>query len=293
MIDALGFSNMSYWRSIAFFKRLFQKKGFRNFVTTRWVTPFLVLFCMGMSQTVQAAQGVTLAWQASPDSTVVGNRIHYGTASGVYTTTVDVGNVTTATLSGLTAGVTYYYVVTAYNSQGGSSLPSNEVSGVVLGNPTVSLFTPNNRVNFNGPSVIALSATASEIGGSIAKVDFYSSGSMFAESTGIPFTAQWKADQGNHTLTAVAYDANGVSAQSSPVSVTITEPRIRSVKRMGNGSTQLTLSGAPGWNNSVYVSNDLNAWSLLGTVLNTSGTAVIQDSQSTNASHRYYRMTAE
>jgi Domain of unknown function (DUF4082)/Fibronectin type III domain len=72
------------------------------------------------------AASVTLAWDA--ESGVAGYRLHYGTSSGSYAQTGDVGTNTTATVSNLTAGQTYYFAVTAYNSTGLESQPSNEVS---------------------------------------------------------------------------------------------------------------------------------------------------------------------
>ena len=57
----------------------------------------------GLSSPMQAAQSVTLAW--NPENSVAGYRLHYGTASGTYTQTTDVGNVTTATVSSLTPGL--------------------------------------------------------------------------------------------------------------------------------------------------------------------------------------------
>ena len=76
------------------------------------------------------AGAVTLAWDASTDATVVGYKLHFGAASGKWTIHVDIGNVTTArtTIPPLTAGATYFAVVTAYNAAGVESLPSNEVS---------------------------------------------------------------------------------------------------------------------------------------------------------------------
>jgi hypothetical protein len=50
-----------------------------------------------------------------------------GTSHGKYSQTIDVGYTTTASVSNLTAGETYFFVVSAYNSVG-DSLPSNEVS---------------------------------------------------------------------------------------------------------------------------------------------------------------------
>jgi len=44
--------------------------------------------------------------------------LHYGTTSRSYSETIDVGNVTTYTISNLIAGKRYYFVVTAYNAAG-------------------------------------------------------------------------------------------------------------------------------------------------------------------------------
>jgi hypothetical protein len=71
---------------------------------------------------------VTLAWDASTDSTVTGYKLHYGTAAGVYNQTIDVANVTTYTVTGLQSGVTYYFVATAYcGATGMESGYSNQV----------------------------------------------------------------------------------------------------------------------------------------------------------------------
>jgi hypothetical protein len=70
-----------------------------------------------------AAQ-VTLAWNANAESDLAGYRLHYGTTSGIYFTSKDVGNTTEYTVTGLQEGLTYYFAVTAYdlsNNEGGSS----------------------------------------------------------------------------------------------------------------------------------------------------------------------------
>lgn len=82
----------------------------------------LCLFC------TQPAQAVTLAWDPSPDPDVTGYAIYYGTNSGNYTTRVDVGCQTNATVEIPANGATYYFAATAYTSDGVESLPSNEVS---------------------------------------------------------------------------------------------------------------------------------------------------------------------
>lgn len=253
----------------------------------------IILLLAGSLSTVWAAQSVTLAWSPSSDPSVVGYHVHYGTACGTYSTTIDVGNITTATISNLTAGTTYYFAVTAYNSLGVDSVDSNEASGTVAGSPTVILSTPGNSVNFNGPMAIALSAAASEMGGSIARVEFYSGTTKLGESTGSPYSFQWVAQPGCYALSAVAYDATGTAVQSMPVTVTVTQPAISAMQHMPDGTFQLTLTGAPGRNNSVYVSADLQNWTLLTTVMNTTGTLAVVDSQTGNSSRRYYRLVAD
>jgi hypothetical protein len=54
--------------------------------------------------------------------------VYVGTAPGVYGLPISLGSVTSYVMSNLSIGTTYYFVVTAYNTSGGESLPSNEVS---------------------------------------------------------------------------------------------------------------------------------------------------------------------
>jgi len=250
------------------------------------------LLLSGLMATARA-QSVKLAWNASSDPTVTGYCVLYGTTSGTFTTSINVGNITTATISNLTAGVTYYFTVRSYNSQGVESSESNVVSDEVTGSPTVILSTPGNSANFNGPSVITLSASAAEVGGSIASVIFYSGTTQLGTANSTPFTARWVAQPGSYALSAVAYDAQGVAVQSVPVTVTVTQPAISALQRQANGSYQLTLTGAPGRNNSVYVSSDLVNWTLLTSVVNTTGTLAYIDAQAVNATRRFYMMQAE
>ncbi len=74
-----------------------------------------------------------LAWDPNGEADLAGYKLHYGTASGSYTQVVDVGNQTTFTLTGLTAGTTYYITATAYNASGQESAYSNEV--IFTGSP--------------------------------------------------------------------------------------------------------------------------------------------------------------
>jgi hypothetical protein len=79
-----------------------------------------------------AAGDVTLLWDPSTDPDLTGYRVCYGTSSRQYTTAVDVGNVTTYTVSGLAVG-TYYFSARTYDSAGLQSDYSNEVTTIVPG----------------------------------------------------------------------------------------------------------------------------------------------------------------
>jgi Fibronectin type III domain len=76
---------------------------------------------------------VILAWDASPSAEATGYRIYYGAASGNYTNSVTVGNVTSNTFPGLVVGATYSFAVVAYNSIGLESIFSNEIIYTVPG----------------------------------------------------------------------------------------------------------------------------------------------------------------
>jgi len=94
---------------------------------------FLLFFSIALllfSGTTAHAQ-VTLGWTASTSSNVTGYNVNYGTTTTNLGNTVNAENTTSYTFSGLTAGATYYFAVTAYNNSGSVSPDSNVVSYAV------------------------------------------------------------------------------------------------------------------------------------------------------------------
>jgi len=71
---------------------------------------------------------VQLAWNANTESDLAGYKVYVGTSSGVYSTSYNVGNTINYTVTGLSPGNVYYFVVTAYDATSFESLVSNEVS---------------------------------------------------------------------------------------------------------------------------------------------------------------------
>src|SRR6266508_4436413 len=107
-------------------------------------------FVATFSRSLEAAS-ITLAWDPNSETDIVGYILHYGTVPAVYTTTVDVGNVTTWTVSGLTAGQQYCFALRAYNTSGLQSPLSAEVCGMATS--TAQLTTPPPGSTLPGASV--------------------------------------------------------------------------------------------------------------------------------------------
>ncbi len=74
------------------------------------------------------ADNVQLTWDMSSDPSVVGYEIYYGTTSGVYTNEVVLGNVSSATITNLTPGLTYYFNATDRDVNGNESAFSGETA---------------------------------------------------------------------------------------------------------------------------------------------------------------------
>jgi hypothetical protein len=84
------------------------------------------------SGTIALAWDPATAYQdGSPFTDLAGYRVYYGTAPGSYSSSIDVGNVTSYTLAKLSPGV-YYVVVSVRNLSGAESSYSNEVSKTVF-----------------------------------------------------------------------------------------------------------------------------------------------------------------
>jgi len=71
-----------------------------------------------------ASAGVTLAWDPVTDAS--GYYLYYGPMSGSYAGKINVGNVTTFTVSGLADGATYYFAASGYDAAGVEGRLSSE-----------------------------------------------------------------------------------------------------------------------------------------------------------------------
>jgi fibronectin type 3 domain-containing protein len=78
----------------------------KNSIFQKFIFIFILLFLTLLSAQFALAAQIRLAWDPNTESDAAGYKIYYGTSSKSYTGSVDVGNVTTYTLSGLTQGQT-------------------------------------------------------------------------------------------------------------------------------------------------------------------------------------------
>jgi len=113
----------------------------------RLVLLILLVWCAGRHPA--AAQNIILEWDASNSPDVTGYNLYYGTNSGSYPVKIDAGDSTSVTISNLLAGVTYYFVATAYDANGDESAYSNEVTFIL---PGILTLTPG--ANAGDPALI-------------------------------------------------------------------------------------------------------------------------------------------
>ncbi len=91
----------------------------------------LLLILVSLAQISAASDPsgiVNLVWDPNPETNIAGYLVHYGTASGDYSQTLEVSSSPGATLAALQIGITYYCVVQAFNTSGLHGLYSSEIS---------------------------------------------------------------------------------------------------------------------------------------------------------------------
>ena len=137
----------------------------------------------------------------------------------------DICNAEQGTLAGTT-----YTVQKEWSNQLNSCIVDK---GVVSG-PTVNLTAPAAGATVSGS--VTVTATASEAGDTISKVDFYADGTLIGSKTASPYSVSWdstKVGNGSHVLTAKATDSHGKVGTSAGVTV--------SVKNGGSDTTAPTV----------------------------------------------------
>ena len=118
---------------------------------------------------------------------------------------------------------TYALTAVAHDKDGGSSTSSAvnvTVQSATNQPPTISLATSG--TSFTAPATIAMTATASDPEGKMARVEFFNGSTLLNTDTTAPYSYSWSSvAAGSYSLKAVAYDTYGASATSSTIAVTV------------------------------------------------------------------------
>jgi len=105
----------------------------------------VMMLAGGASQAV-GAESLQLEWDVNPEPDLAGYRIYFRTAYESYGQGIDTGLATTATMSNLVPGMTYFFAVTAYNAAGLESPNSGEITFTPTPNPVAAAITSMERL---------------------------------------------------------------------------------------------------------------------------------------------------
>ena len=156
--------------------------------------------------------------------------------------------------------------------------------------PSVTLTNPLPNSVFVAPATVTLGASASDLNGTVARVEFYSGGTLLATDTTSPYSYTWaNLAAGVYTVYARAYDNQGASSTTQPVRFTV-KPAVQ--------PGVLSRPGAPGFEFSLRLSQaglyrleastNLISWVPLGSFYCSTNLGFL-DSGATNYPRRFYR----
>ncbi len=92
-------------------------------------------------------------------------------------------------------------------------------------NPVVAITAPANSASFASGSAVNITATASDVNGSVTKVEFFAGTTKLGEDLTSPYNYSWtNAAVGTYTLTAKATDNQNNTTTSSGVNITVLAP---------------------------------------------------------------------
>lgn len=104
-----------------------------------------------------AAPSVRIAWDPNPEANIQGYRIYHGQVGGGLTNVLDVGNQTTGTVTNLAFATPCFFFVTAYNTFGLESDPSETLTYTTPSRQPLGLSIPGYLIAL-APSDVTLRA---------------------------------------------------------------------------------------------------------------------------------------
>jgi len=138
----------------------------------------------------------------------------------------------------LVAGQKYY--VEGLHKEGGGGdnfavawkMPSGEFEAPIRGAhlspfknnqfPSIAITSPANNYSTVAGTTVVVNANASDVDGTISKVEFYLDDIKVGETSSSPYSWTWNVNKGNYKLTARAIDNQNAVSVSSVINVTVT-----------------------------------------------------------------------
>lgn len=193
------------------------------------------------------AASLTLAWNPSPSPTVAGYDVYYGLASGDYASNIDAGNNASATVSGLTPGLTYYFAVMAYDSSQDYSPDSIELAYTIPGPPQITLDLLSQTAIAGATAVFAVSAS----GTAPFTYQWFNGATAVPGATTATLTMPNVSDANAGNYSVVISNSLG-SATSSVVALSVLDPPVISLQPVdqnviagADASFHVAVSGTP------------------------------------------------
>ena len=186
--------------------------------TKCFILVFLITLITLFAAFTCTAADVTIAWDANTESDLAGYKFFYGTASGNYDFSVDVGNATSYTVANLEEGVTYYFAAKAYNTSYSESAFSEELVHTVVA-PNIAPDIPSMPT---GPSTgyvmtnYSFGTTGSDPDGDLLEYQFdWGDGQISAWASAYSRSHAYSS-VGNYCVKAQSKDTHGAVSDWSP-----------------------------------------------------------------------------
>jgi PKD repeat protein len=162
------------------------------------------------------AGGINLAWDPVSNTSLAGYMLYYGPSVGSYTNKIDVGNRTSYSVSNLTDGATYHFVVTAYDASRAESAYSNDVvATVAVISGLAANFTASTT---SGAAPLAMNFTNTSTGSITSYAWNFGDGTSSASQS----PAHVYSAPGVYTVSLTVTGSAGSSTKTIPNYVTVT-----------------------------------------------------------------------
>jgi predicted phage tail protein len=226
-----------------------------------------------------------------------------------YQGTTKLGQDTTSPYSyswGSVAAGSYTLTAVAVDSAGNTAT-SAPVSITVQGRNVV---LTTNGTSFTPGATISLSASTAQLSGRVRRVEFYRDSILLFKDTKYAYAYSWKGvPAGTYVLKAKAVMLSGVTYTSAPVTVVVGASQPSAMMavsssyedpmptvtpyRQQDGTFNLGITGQTGQTYKVWVSADLENWTLMTTVTNDIGFISVTDPDAPNHKQRFYRVSVQ